>query len=288
MSFAYDKVNNIAFEDDDVTCMAFLNEVTMVVAMWDGKLRKINVETNEIIAEVDCPKHVPMMEIHDGVIVMAGNQCGAWEASTLTKLVTFCENCKSIKIIPDKRRVLTGEYYSVVRMWDMDTGEFITTVNEADNEHVYMVQCIEYDDKLNEVWFGVGSDVKCVNLLSGKLIKTFSQHTGVVHVVCKVGHDEFISGDGDGSIFKWKSDMSLLGKSNQKQAIRASFVSGPRAFFSTYARSLLMLDASDTDCVEIATDSYCLGPYVCVSPSGAKFAYGKSHYEINICKIKTQ
>ena len=283
MSFEYSYEKIIADEVDNISSMAFLNDSTLIVATCKGRLRKVDVETSGITAEVACPGYIANIDIFEGVIVTSGTPCCAWDARTLEKIVKYCEQAVSVKIIHDTRNVVTGEHRSVVRMWDLDTGVFIKTLAEGEDT-ADVVRCIEYDPAHDEVWYGTGCEIRCVNVFLGEKMRTFTQHTGEVYVVRKVGDDEFLSGCGGGMLCKWKSDATSIVQNDAKHSLRRACFLKKDVLLSTYDYDLLLCDTATLECKKVASNAYFLGPFVCSSPSGLRFAYGKSQFEIVVCR----
>jgi WD40 repeat protein len=282
MSFPYKYEKIIADEHDNICSNAFLNDTTLIVAMCKGKLRKIDIETSEILVEVDCPKYIDNIDIFDGVIVTSGSPCCSWDARTLTKITTYCEDARSVKILPQTRHLITGGHRLLVSMWDLDTGEFIKAIETEDT--AYVVKCIEYDSAHDEVWYGAGSEIRCVNVMLRERMRTISQHTGVVYFVLKIGDDEFLSGCEGGVICKWKSDGTVIAQTLVKHSLHTACRLNDDVLISTYAYDLLLCNTITLECKTVTKEAYFIGPLVRASPSGMRFSYGQKQYEMVICR----
>ncbi|KAK3815578.1 MAG: WD40-repeat-containing domain protein [Linnemannia elongata] len=135
---------------------------------------------------------------------------GIYDTATWQRihLITAIEYVMSVAFSPDSRRIVSGEWKGMVRLWDCTSGEELLAMKG----HTDLVRSLEYSPCGNRIASASGKTVRLWDSLTGACIFVLEGHTDSVRSV-KFSPDgrQLVTGSRDGTIRFWNSETGESG-----------------------------------------------------------------------------
>jgi len=187
----------------------------------DNTMKLWNINTGAIIQSFEYPGWINSVDFSpDGQTALLGGgflikgEMNLWDLSTNQLARTFkgwfkghSSNVESIAYSPDGKTILSGSRDTLMKLWDLSTGEPIRSF-----KHGEWITSVAYSPDGKKVLSGgIDNTIKLWNLSTGKLIHTFKGHSGRVNSVAFSPDGQTIaSGSSDKTIRLWETSSDLI------------------------------------------------------------------------------
>ena len=196
---------------------------------------------------------------------------------------------RSVWISNDGKRALSGSDDNTVKVWDLESGRCINTL-EGHNNSVYSV-CISITGK-RALSGSADNTVKIWDLESGRCINTLEGHTDTVWGVCiSIDRKLALSGSADNTVKIWdlvsgRCINTLEGHTNFVLSVCIS-QDGKRALSGSYDNTVKIWDLESGRCINTLEGHTDTVVSVCISIDGKRALSGSSDNTVKIWDLES-
>jgi WD40 repeat protein len=184
------------------------------------------------------------------------------------------------------RKLISGSYDGLIKIWDIDTGECLKSIDEQSGEVIY-IYIVSIDSFVAS--FFENNNLILFDLNSGNVIGTFVGHVSIINVIEKISNDKIVTCSNDRTLRIWslrKSGVCLkILKGHTGIVFCLRVISNEKIISGSDDQTIKIWEIESGNCLK-TLEGHTDEVYEIIQLSDEKIASSSKNGQIKIWKIK--